>query len=358
MSQEHYTYTELGLMLSTFMVGAGLLQVPAGVFSARKGPNRAVVLGLAILAAASLVSAASPNVFFQAATRFVTGVGAAFYFAPAMVVVSGLYRGRSGLLIGIYNAAFNLGGGITLFALTPAAALWGWRAPYIVTGLATLVALAQHLAVFRGATEDPVAEKTGGLAALRSRSLWGVAVGILGLSVAYYVASQFVVDYATDSLHLGASDAGLVSSLILFGGLLGGPIVGSLSDRAADRRIYVAASSIAAAICIALFYYPSRLMLGAAAFALGFFDSAAYTIAYAIPTDQLGRRDAPLAIGLINSLSIMVGAAAVALFGHSIPLLGYRTSWLVVAAVAALTLPALRLVGAGNQKETHKNFIT
>lgn len=342
-SHQHYTYSQLGLMLAAFMVGAGLFQVPAGIFSARRGAVRAVSLGLTLVAAGSLASTISPNPTAQVAARLLTGVGAAFYFAPAMVVVSGLFEGRSGLMIGLYNAAFNLGGGIALFTLTPAAAFWGWRTPYLVTALLTLVALAQHQAVFGGLKEEAAQDWSGVAETLTSRLVWGVALGTLGVSLAYYVASQFAVDYAADALRLGPTRAGLLSSLLLFGGLAGGPALGSLSDRARDRRAYAAVATLLSALSLAAFSYQSATTLAFAAFALGFFDSAAYTVAYAIPAEQVGRRYAPLAVGLTNSVGITVGALGVALFGRAIPLVGYTVGWTTTALAAALTTPALFL---------------
>jgi len=327
------------------MVGSGALQVPAGIYSAHRGASRAVTLGLGLIAVGSLASSLSPNILNQVITRFITGVGAAFYFAPAMVVVSNLYKGRSGLMIGIYNAAFNLGGGITLFTMTPAAAAWGWRAPYLITGVSTLVALAQYQAVFRGVVDEKSSDTSGIVNTISSKIVWGVALGILGLSVVYYIASQFIVDYASNTLGLPATTAGLLSSLILFGGLVGGPLIGSISDRSPDRRIYVAIPTLLAGLSVALLSYTDQYSLVLATITLGFFDSAAYTIAYAIPTDveRIGKRYAPLAIGLINSVSILSGAVGIVLFGYSVTLVGYRASWIISGAVAGLFLPFLKM---------------
>jgi MFS family permease len=342
----HYTATALGELLSAFMLGAGAMQIPAGVYSARRGASNAVTVGLALIAIGSMGSAISPNIVNQIVTRFITGVGAAFYFAPAMVVVSNLYRGRSGLMIGIYNAAFNVGGGITLVTMTPAAAAWGWRAPYLMTGASTVLALLQYLAVFRGVVDEKSHDTVGIIRTIGSRTVWAVALGILGLSVAYYIASQFIVEYATSGLALPPTTAGLLSSLILFGGLIGGPLVGSLSDRSHDRTLFVVVPTILAGVSVGLLSYSNHMVLVASTLALGFFDSAAYTIAYAIPTDieHIGRRYAPLAIGLINSVSILSGAVGLILFGYSVATMGYPLSWILSGVVAVIFLPFLTLV--------------
>ncbi|MEM0120512.1 MAG: MFS transporter [Thermoprotei archaeon] len=352
-AHQHYNYAELGELLSAFMVGSGGLQVPAGIYSARNGASSAVTIGLGLIAVGSLTSALSPSLLNQVVTRFITGVGAAFFFAPAMVLVSNLYRGRSGLMIGVYNAAFNLGGGITLITMTPAAAALGWRAPYLITGVSTLVALAQYAAVFRGIKGERSTDTEGIIYTIRSRTVWGVALSILGLSVVYYIATQFLVDYANNTLGLSATTTGLLSSFILFGGLVGGPLIGSISDRSSDRRIYVVLPIVLAGLSTALLSYTNQYNLALATTMLGFFDSAAYTIAYTIPTDidKIGSRYAPLAIGLINSVSILSGAVGIILFGYSVSLVGYKLSWVVCGTVAALFLPFLRMV------ETRKNIV-
>jgi len=228
----HYSLTVLGVLTTAFFAGAGVFQVPAGIFSAKKGATKAALLGLVVIGVFSLASAVTYNVYIQVATRFATGVGAAFFFAPAMVIVSNLFgQGRSGLVVGVYNAAFNLGGGLALLVFTPLAYFWGWRLPYIVTGVLVLVAFAENWLAFKGIMDEAKVEIIKIKSTLKSKDVWGMTLGIMGMAAAYYVVSQFIVEYSENTLKMSPTLAGSISSLILLGGLLGGPGGGWLADK-------------------------------------------------------------------------------------------------------------------------------
>ena len=345
---EGYNLAVLGELTAAFFLGASIFQVPAGIFSAHLGAKRATLTGLAVIGFSSLTSTLSPTVPFQVATRFVTGFGAAFFFAPALVVVSNLFgEHRSGLTVGIYNAAFTLGGGFALFAFTPLAAYAGWRMPYLFTGILTLAALTQSIVVFKGPSSENTPVYSNTKTALSSRTVWSIALGILGMAAAYYVVSQFIVEYSEDSLNLTPALAGAVSSLALFGGLAGGPAGGWISDKFGDRRKFTLVPVIAAAFAVALFSVRNVHAAWAASLLLGFADSAAYTNAYVIPTEipNIGRRYAPIAIGLINSVGILGGSVASGVFAGLVTSFGFSFSWIILGLSVLLPAPFIYAAG-------------
>src|SRR5208283_2399428 len=92
----HYTVQDLGWLTAAFLLGTGLCQVPAGIYSAHRGASKAALIGLFVIGATSIGSAVVVDLQQQIILRFVTGVGAAFYFAPALAIVShGLGQGKS-----------------------------------------------------------------------------------------------------------------------------------------------------------------------------------------------------------------------------------------------------------------------
>ena len=63
----------LGDVTSSFYLGLGLVQIPAGVLAARVGPKRVVVSGVVLYSLATLGVAASSSLAQVVALRFVVG---------------------------------------------------------------------------------------------------------------------------------------------------------------------------------------------------------------------------------------------------------------------------------------------
>lgn len=343
-ASQHYSIEALGVLTTAFFAGAALFQVPAGVFSAHRGAVPSLVMGLSIIAVGSEASALSPVLYVQAFTRFVTGVGAAFYFAPAMVVVSSLFgKSKSGLIVGVYNAAFNLGGGLALLLFTPGSVLFGWRMPYEVTAGLTGLMAAENAWALRGIKEKVKAEKSAIVRTVASKVVWQITAGIVGMAAAYYVASEFMVEYSESKLLFQAGEAGALASVILLGGVVGGPVGGWLADRFHRRKLLTVAPVVLTGAVVASFAMKASYVAWAGAFLLGFLDSAAYTNAYVVPTqlEGIGFKYAPIAIGLINSVGIMGGSVASALFAFSVISEGYPFSWVALGLVVVAFSPFL-----------------
>ena len=120
---------ELGIVLGAFLVGAGIFQVPAGLWAMRRGYRSTSIFALGLMGVFCLASALSPNWEVLALLRFGAGAGAAFFFAPALGLVSSYYPvGSRGPVIGVYNSGFSIGSAVGLFAgaLIGEAVGWPW----------------------------------------------------------------------------------------------------------------------------------------------------------------------------------------------------------------------------------------
>lgn len=328
-----YSASALGAFTTAFLLGSGVFQVPAGFLSARLGAARTTLAGLLLIALFTFGSAFSPGFLFQFVMRFLTGLGAAFFFAPAMVVASQAIGGRrSGLVVGVYNGAFNVGGGIALFVFTPLSVTYGWRFPYLVIGALLTANLVVCTLAFRGVGDGSKLGAGGSRTVFTSKPLWVVIVGIVGLTAAYYVISQFVVEYSENFLGFSPYVAGTVSSMILFGGIIGGPLGGWLLGKRGSRVMLATIPSFLVSVLVLVYTVDNAYVLGFSSFALGLFDGMAYTVAYVLPIRlrDIEKRFVPLAIGLVNSVGIVTGSVASVMFAQGVVSAGYSPSWIAL----------------------------
>jgi metabolite-proton symporter len=147
------------------------------------------------------------------------------------------------------------------FALSDAAFLsWGWRVPFLLSGVLLLVGLWIRVAV----SESPQFEamkSEGGTAkvplveVLRThpRGLLIAMAARIGTDVAFYVFTLYLLTYVTNTVGL-PRQAGLTAVLVGSGlQLVLIPFFGALSDRVGRRPVY-AAGALAAAIWVFAFF--------------------------------------------------------------------------------------------------------
>lgn len=132
-------------LLSAMSLGLAVALLPTGALADDVGRRRVLVGGLLVLAAGSLVCAASTDPLAFIAGRLVTGVGGGAVLACALGVIAhafppGPHRGRA---TGVWGA--SVGAGIAVGGLVTAAIDRGdsWRGSYaLLAGVAVLVAVA------------------------------------------------------------------------------------------------------------------------------------------------------------------------------------------------------------------------
>src|SRR5438105_13518003 len=126
----------LGILTASFLAGAGIFQIPAGIASARWGPKNTSQLGMLVLSLSGIGEGLSPNFPVLIVSRFLLGVGAALFFAPAIGILTPLFRQEEeGLVLGLYNSCFNIGGAIGLFGWVLVTDLLGWRGGLVLGGV-------------------------------------------------------------------------------------------------------------------------------------------------------------------------------------------------------------------------------
>ncbi|MBT0669371.1 MFS transporter [Novosphingobium profundi] len=126
--------------------------------------------------------------------RFALGIGESGNFPAAIKAVTEWFPARErALAIGIFNAGSNIGAILTPLLVPVIALNWGWRAAFVITGIAAFAWLVAWLAIYRppalhprlGARErawigqdgDIGLAKVGWSQVLRRRETWAFALG-------------------------------------------------------------------------------------------------------------------------------------------------------------------------------------
>ncbi len=337
----------LGILPTVFMLGAGIFQVPAGIISTKIGAKNTAMTGLLLISLFSIFSGLALNFELLLIFRFVVGIGAAFYFAPIIPILNRLFKGENkGYVMGIYNGAFNFGGGFAILVWAIISYSLGWRIGLILGGIIGLITTIENIIVIPKDVKNDA--ESGNYSKIKmvltSKSVWALAIGLSGFWGAYFTAAQFLVTYVESIKHIFPSLAGFMSSMILLMGIAGGPIGGKLSDKLGKRKLFMYIPALSIGVLFILIPFSDLVNLFAIVILIGFLDVIVFSILYAMPAEyaEIEPQYLPLAIGLINSVQILVGSVSPFLFGYIVDLTNnYTIGWIFLGIFTIIFLPVL-----------------
>jgi predicted MFS family arabinose efflux permease len=337
-----------GLLVAVFLVGAGLLQVPAGFLARRYGARTVSLAGVGLLALSSVASAFAPSFDGLLATRLGAGIGAALFFSPAIGLVGSLYPpGRRGYPVGIFSSAFSGGAALGVLGSSLLVPAVGWRSALAVGGLALGVVVLLAIALIpraAGAPSPSSPRRPFRLPnALRYRGVWAVGFAFVGMEGATFATGQFIVPYGVTIEGWSFGLAGVVGMTYVLPSLFGGPVGGPYAERHANHRTQFLVVTLLGASVLTLLPFVGLAGAIAVGVVFSFSYGVIYAVMYVLPHfwSDVPPAEIPLAIGLFNSIQLAGGAGVSFLFGWIVSVRSYAFAWEVLAGVVALTLLAL-----------------
>ncbi len=309
----------IGLLTSSFLLGAGIFQIPAG-----------------ILSLSGIGEGLSPNFPILFLSRFLLGLGAPLFFAPDIGVLTPLFkREEEGFVLGLYNSMFNVGGGLGLFAWAVLIQAWNWRIGLVLGGLIGLVLVA--IGQFALPKDKLVHQVRGSMRlALKSRNIRLISFGIIGVWGGIFTTSQLLPTFLKDVYKVPTDQGGLIASLIMFAAIIGGPVGGRLSDRLRQRKNFMLLPGFGVALGLALVGATQPAQLWFLIPTIGFLDAMVFSTEYASASQypEIGPEHATQAISVMNSVQILGGFALPIGFA----LLGNSLGWYFLGGITAAFL--------------------
>lgn len=284
--------TALATALGGFAVAYLMRPLGAAAFGHigdRYGRRRMMLLSMALMTAAMLVTAGLPTAasigpaagWLLILLRCVMGfsVGGEYTGVVAYLLESASAE-RRGLVTSFASAASEVGAllaagmsALTVSAMgTPALEAWGWRIPFVVgAALAGSVWIARSTMQESPDFEQRRAKGTTSRNPLRHALLHhrraiarGFAISALG-SVTYYVGITYVPVFLTRAGAMGEGEALWLSTIAAVVVILVTPLVGILSDRLGRKPVLLALSACAAVLPTAMF---ALMSIGSSGYAL------------------------------------------------------------------------------------------
>jgi MFS family permease len=335
----HLSKSQAGLLSGAYAFGTLLGSLPAGWVAARRGTRPTLLLGLGLLAAASLAFGFGDSFAVLASARFVQGIGGAAAWAAGLAwLVEVAPRERRGQLIGA-----TLGTGIAGAMGGPVlGAVAGAVGPALVFPAVAVVAAGLGVAVVLTATAGEPPPPGDLRLALRDRRVWAGS-WLTTLPALFFGTYAVLVPLRLAALGVGATGVAAAFLVAAAFEAATSPLVGRLSDR---RGPLVPLRAGLAGMTVAALVLPlpqTGWLLAAAVLFAAVTGGMLFAPASALLS--LGAEDAALPQGIVFGLFNLAWAGGQVAGAAGGARLADATSdavpYLVVAVLAVLSLAAL-----------------
>jgi MFS family permease len=324
------------LTTGIFATHAGM-QLPGGHLVDRLGSKRVLLFALAWVALGNIGMAFAGAYWQLLLCKIFTGMGTGVCFVGGARYVHNAAAGpRLHTAQGFFGGSIQLGAGFVILAVPRLYLLAGWRATFLVSAGMALTAAIIWL------TAAPAVAHTSSAPGRFSEMLLAPQLWLLGfMQMATFsislVVGSWVVVMLTKVLHVPATRAGLIGSLVLLLGIVSRPLGGALRRHMGIRPLFVGSLMMIALGCF-VFVFPS-ISFGPALMAViligigcGLPYAAMFSRAGALFPGRTGA-----AMGLVNMVGIVMILAGAPLVGHLADLTGtFRASFVALGGFALL----------------------
>jgi MFS family permease len=347
------SYTDVGLLTSTFFVISGVGQALAGFAVDRVGAQRVLFFGVAALALSGAVLGLATNYPMLLLCAAIAGVGnSIFHPADFTLLNHRVSQPRLGHAFSVHGVSGNLGWAVAPIFMAGLTSVAGWHvagfgAAALGAGVLTLLWL--NRATLADAADDVVAKPaaaqaepaTGSLAFLSSLAVWLSFAFFLFTTMAFGILQNYSPAILSQvyGISLVAASGGLTAYLLGSGtGMLVGGFLAARADRIVAPALAFAAlmaAVLASGQMPALALWPLMAAMG---FGVGFAGPGRDLLVRRAATSRFGKSSFGRVYGFVYS-GLDAGQALSPLFFG--PLLDAGRFRQALVAVAVLQLTAL-----------------
>jgi len=321
----------LGAISAFYYYAYTPMQLPAGLLYDRYGPRLLITIAILICACGAFFFGLTNNAAMASAGRFFMGVGSAFSFIGALLLISRWFPPQYfALLAGLVQLMSSIGAISGQVPLAIAVANWGWRHTIMSLSLfGIFLAIATWMVVRNSPTEAQTGKKEinnhyekGELKRLRlvcgNKQTWLVALYSFSVwaPIAAF-AALWGVPFLVAAYGMDTTTASTAGAMTWIGIGLGSPLVGWWSDHIKRRCLPLTVCATLGIISILSVVYIPHLPLPLLYFLLFVLGLAAagQSLAFGLVKDNNQISVTGTAIGFNNMATVAGGALLQPLVG-------------------------------------------
>ncbi len=330
-----------------------------GLIADRYGRRLPLMIDLVFYSIVEVATGFSPNftTFLVLRALFGIGMGGEWGVGASLAMEKVPVKWR-GVVSGMLQQGYAFGNLLASLAFLFLFPRWGWRPMFFLGGLPALLALFVRVRVKESEVWQKSKEESW--AGLRHalfknwRLFFYLVLLMTGMNLASHGTQDMYPTFLQRYWHFGVRDRSLISAVGNVGAMIGGTLIGLLSDRIGRRRAIVSALLLAVLLAPLWAYAPRVAFLVAGAFLLQFFVQGAWGV---IPA-HLSELSPNSIRGFLPGFAYQCGVLLAGPVAYLEPLLAEKMSYATaMAATAASVFVFTAIVAALGREKKGANFV-
>ncbi len=233
-----------------------------GSYADRKGRKKALIGSVLLMCLGSLIIACTPNYetigigapILLVVARLLQGLSVGGEYASSATYLSEMATQKNRGFFSSFQYVTLIAGQLLallvlillqqIFLTTDQLEAWGWRIPFVLGALLSIVALylrygMEETASFKEKIATQPKESLIRILLRHPKEIFIVVGLTMGGTLAFYTYSTYMQKYLVNSVGMSKDTSTLISAATLFGFMLIQPLVGALSDKIGRRPILI-----------------------------------------------------------------------------------------------------------------------
>ena len=309
----HIQADKMTYLSSMYYLSNVIFLFAAGMLLDRFSTKKMILAAMFLCVLSTFVLAQATSFYLALFCRFLAGIGSAFCFIGPIRIASRWFPPkRMALVTGAIVTMAMTGGMLAQYPLTKLVSHVGWReALFMVAWLGVLMFVIM-LVCIKDKPADPASlnsKKISVRSAAKKAYLniqtlrAALYASLMNMAVAVFGAMMGSL-YLMQRLGVTKEDAAMVNSMLFFGAIFGGPLIGWCSDKLGLRVLPMKLGAIASLLVVSLILFVPVSLGGMAIlfFLLGFFTGS-QVISYALVAESCPPAMTATAVSAVSILT-------------------------------------------------------
>jgi MFS transporter, SHS family, lactate transporter len=340
---------ELALTMTAALATRPIGAVIFGLLADRYGRRPVLMANIAFYSLMEVLSGLAPSYTSFLAMRLLYGIGmGGTWGVGASLVLESVPPKWRGMASGLLQEGYAVGYLLAAGAYYTVFPRWGWRAMFFIGVIPALVTLLisaklQESEAWRQARTDWPTYR-GAIFGNWQRFLYLVLL-LSMFNFFSHGTQDLYPTYLQRQRHYDVNSTAMVSAISMVGAIMGGLIIGNLSDRFGRRRSMIVAALLAVCVIPLWVFAPSMPLVILGAFLMQFMVQGAWGV---IPA-HINELSPPLARGFFAGFAYQMGVLIASSISYIEALLGEHFSYAAAMGglAAAVFLLGSIVIGAG-----------
>ena len=328
-------HAQAGLALTAMWFFYGIMQFPSGIISDIKGRKFTIMAAIIVFSSAYILLAFSFHYLMFFLLLIGVGIGAGSYPTAGISMLTDLYRERRGRALGIQSSFGSMAGMVPIIA--PLIAILDWRIFFLLCGGAGVITA---ICFFRKGSESTTLPESvsikerlwDGIRTLGNRGTFFIFIINILAVFCWMGFTSFFPAYLIESKSYTTVEAGFAFAVLLLGGIVLKPLMGSLSDRRSKKAVMLLTLSVAGTFTVLTVIFDNLVMI--LIFSLMLSGTASFFLvanSYLLTKWEEKGRGGKL--GFFRSTTVLIGSPTSAFIGYSATRWGFDTSYMGISVL-------------------------